>query len=146
MESLEQAKKLLREEHATCVIVSGENTILSRERGIRPVLEQIEKAPNMLKGASVADKVIGKSAALLFIYAGIREIHSLVMSEYAVLVFEKFGIIYSYEKKVPYIVNREGNGMCPMEQAVLETESPDTAYLVLIEKVKEMQKGKTDRK
>lgn len=134
MEFLERAKKLLYEEQATCVIVLEGEVILSKERGIRPVLEQLELAPEKLKGASVADKVIGKSAALLFTYAGIQEIYSEIISEYAISVFQKHGISCSYGKRVPYIINREGNGMCPMEQAVLETEVPEIAYSILVNK------------
>lgn len=45
--------------------------------------------------------------------------------------------------RVPYIVNRTGDGMCPMEKSVLEEKDPQQAYQILLEtRQKLMQNSK----
>ena len=68
-----------------------------------------------LKGAIVADKVIGKVAASILAVAGVKEIYADVISKYAVPVLEKYNIKYEYKNKVDYIINNDKTGMCPME-------------------------------
>ena len=82
----------------------------------------------MLKGASVADKVIGKAAALLMAFGEIKEVHTLIISEPALQVFENHKIKYFYDKKVDRIVNRTGDGLCPMETLCLDVENPQEAF------------------
>ena len=50
----------------TFVLVNGEKQYTSTLTGIMPVLCLIKDRPNLI-GATVADKVVGKSAALLFV-------------------------------------------------------------------------------
>ena len=40
------------------------------------------------------------------------------------------------EADVPYVINRKGDGMCPMEQSVLEIENVEEGYRILCEKAK----------
>lgn len=111
---------------------------MSTKQGIAPILELMQLKIHFLNNASVADKVIGKAAALLLIKAGIKELYAGIISEHAVKVLEQNGITVQYDTIVPYIINRRGDGMCPMETTVLEINSPEEAYTALQEKVKQM--------
>ena len=55
------------------------------------------------------------------------------------LVLKKSNIIVSYGKLVPYIENRKKDGICPMEETVLNIESSEEAYVKLHEKIQSMQ-------
>lgn len=68
-----------------------------------------------LIGASIADKVIGKLAVSLLVVAGIKEVYADILSEYAIPVLEQNNIKYEYKTKVPFIINKDHTGMCPME-------------------------------
>lgn len=100
------------------IVHTGKETMHFYERGIKRLwyLTQHEEKP--LRGARVEDSIVGKAAASLMVYAGVREVNAGVLSEGGKLVFEMNNIPYTYRELVPYIVNRKGGGMCPMEEAV----------------------------
>lgn len=93
-----------------------------------------------LKGASVADKVIGKAAALLMALGEIKEVHTLIISEPAIKVFEKYNIPCFYDKKVDRIINRTGDGLCPMETLCLDVDEPQEAFQKITDFIKTMKK------
>lgn len=127
-ESLEQAKSLLTSTDSTLAVVSVDDFFTSKERGVKPLLFLLKEKKGFLKGASVADKVIGKAAALLMALGEIKEVHTLIISEPAIKVFEKYNIPCFYDKKVTRIVNRAGDGLCPMETLCLDVENPQEAF------------------
>lgn len=128
LEPLNNAKNILKSTNSTIVVVGGENIYTSKERGVKPLLHLLTEKKGFLKGASVADKVIGKAAALLMVLGEIKEVHTLIISEPAVKVFEKYNIPCFYDKKVTRIVNRTGDGLCPMETLCLDVENPQEAF------------------
>ena len=136
--SLEQAKSLLLTSASTIAVVSNGEVFTSHERGVKPLLHLLSEKKGFLKGASVADKVIGKAAALLMVLGEIKEVHTLVISEPAIKVFEKYNIPCFYDKKVDRIINRTGDGLCPMESLCLDVEEPKEAFTEIKEKVQKM--------
>lgn len=69
---------------------------------------------------------------------GVKCIYGEVMSEHARNVLDAAGVEDSYGKLVPYIVNRRGDGMCPMEETVPDTNDAEIAYLLLKDKLGKM--------
>lgn len=126
--SLEKAKSILLSSASTIAVVSDGEVFTSQERGVKPLLFLLKEKKEFLKGASVADKVIGKAAALLMVLGEIKEVHTLIVSEPAIKVFEKHNIPCFYDKKVTRIVNRTGDGLCPMETLCLDVENPQEAF------------------
>lgn len=141
MTLLDKAKKILSEIEATCVALRGEEIYISKERGIAPILNQLEKDEAFFQGAVVADKVVGKSAAMLYKKAQIQGLYASVISEPALKTLKDQIAQVEYDKCVPYIINRQGNGMCPMEASVLDIEEVDEAYKILKTKVELMKKS-----
>ncbi|NLW88959.1 MAG: DUF1893 domain-containing protein [Clostridiaceae bacterium] len=131
MDHLQEAVRKLSETDATFVAVNNDRIIESHERGIAPILTLLLTEPEALRGASVADKVIGKAAALLLIYAGVDHLHAKTISEHAVSVLSEHPVSYSFGQKVPFIVNRKGDGICPMEKQVLNITDPKKAFEIL---------------
>lgn len=126
--SLEKAKSILLSSASTIAVVSDGEVFTSQERGVKPLLFLLKEKKGFLKGASVADKVIGKAAALLMVLGEIKEVHTLIISEPAIKVFEKYNIPCFYDKKVDRIINRTGDGLCPMETLCLDVENPQEAF------------------
>lgn len=138
IENFRKNAKGYLDEGDTCAIV-GENVILrSKERGIKPLLAWLSAEENCV-GAVAADKVVGKAAAFLYVLLGVAEVHARVLSEMAEKVFLRFGIAYTFEEKVAAIRNRTDTGFCPMEQAVLNVDTPKRAYTVLNERIKSIR-------
>ncbi len=140
MSDLEIAKSLLVGDN-TCVLVSGDKKYISTKSGIRPVLEYLDEGTD-LTDFVVADRIVGKAAALLFVLAKIKCVYAEVISEPAILILKQHNIEYSYGKLTKNIINRKGDGICPMEQTVLNTDDPQTAFELLKAKVKELSAKK----
>ncbi|MDD4316749.1 MAG: DUF1893 domain-containing protein, partial [Clostridia bacterium] len=83
--------------------------------------------------------VVGKAAAMLMVLSKVKEVYAVTISKYAVEVFQKYGVPYSYFQIADSIKNREGTGMCPMEQAVLDIDMPMLAYEAIIKKLNDMR-------
>ena len=138
--SLDKAKSLLLSSASTIAVVSNGEVFTSQERGVKPLLHLLTEKKGFLKGASVADKVIGKAAALLMVLGEIKEVHTLIISEPAIKVFEKYNIPCYYDKKVERIVNRTGDGLCPMETLCIVVEEPKEAFQKITDFIKTMKK------
>ena len=119
------------ENHSLLVCKDG-NIVFQDEHGIQPLLIQIKKKG--LKNAVVVDKVIGKAAALLMVYGKVKQVHTNIIAKDAIPVFEKYKVEYSYNEVVDYIQNNKKDGLCPMEQKVLNVNSPKKAYKIFAKK------------
>ncbi len=121
MTDLEIVKEKLQENNASLVVLyaNGEGKAYYQNRitDIKEILQQDKMA---LKGAVIADKVIGKVAGSILAVAGVKEIYADVMSQYAIPVLEQNGIQYEYKNLVDYIQNNDKTGMCPMENKYKE--------------------------
>lgn len=126
MKDIELAKRILDSEKQAIVIVKEGRIIFSSNgKGIKPIYTALKELKDGLMGSSIADKVIGKAAAMICEYAGIKELSTKLISENAINVLENTSIIYNYEKSVPYIKNRDQSGMCPVETLSLKTNNID---------------------
>lgn len=119
------------ENHSLLVYKNG-NITFQDEHGIQPLLIQIDKKG--LKNAVVIDKIVGKAAALLMAYGKVKQVHTNIIAKDAIKVFEKYNIEYSYVELVDYIQNNKKDGLCPMEQKVLNVNSPRKAYKIFTKK------------
>ena len=133
-----RSKKLLGLVH-TFVCRNSNVTITSDKKGIAPIMDILKDNPEALKGAKISDRVIGKAAALLLIKGGISTLHTEIISRHALRVLKNSHIRVSYSRKVDYIINRKGDGMCPMERATLNIDEPEEAYSVLKAKLEELR-------
>lgn len=106
-----KAKEILKDGSFTLVLTDGEKTLTSHDRGVKPLLELLEKGGDY-SSFSAADKVVGSAAAYLYVLLKPQEVYALTMSEKAKAVFEKYGIIFEAECIVPAIINRKGDGFC----------------------------------
>lgn len=130
MKDIALAKNLLNDEKKAIVIVKdGEVIFSSKDKGIKPVCAALNEFKDELQGSSVADKVIGKAAAMIYKHADIKELSTKLISERAVDVLKNTSIVYDYEKLVPYIKNRDQSGLCPIETLSLQTDNIDELLL-----------------
>lgn len=137
MTEIDVAKQLMQACRYTCVLCKGEKLHISEKSGVAPIMEFIDAGMD-LKGFSAADKVVGKAAALLFVLAGITEVYAEVISSHAIAVLEKNNIPFSFGNSVEHIINRYGDGLCPMEEATLDIDDPQEAYEAICAKLEEL--------
>lgn len=113
--------------HTICLCKDG-NIITDCKRGIAPMADFLAEGRN-LRGYSVADLIVGRAVALLFVKAGIKEVYAKTISEGGAEVLRSRGIPYVYETLTNKIINRQGTDICPMERTVQGVDDPDEAYL-----------------
>ncbi len=134
------AKDLLIKKGHTLVLYDGNETITYFKRGIKPLLELYEQR-GRCAGFVAADKVIGKAAAFMYVLLEIKEIYTNTISEGALEVFKAYGIDVYYENCSPFIINRTGTDICPMEKSVLDVKTPKEAFFKICEALNNLSKG-----
>ncbi len=126
MKDIELARKIMEDEQQSLVIVKDGKIIIKSDMfGIKPLYLAVKEKKELLKEASVADKVIGKGAAMLYGYAEVKEIHTNLISDKAIESLKKTNIKLEYNESCEYIINRTNTGMCPVEKLSSETEDID---------------------
>lgn len=129
-------KEILENQDYNCVSIRGDEIYTSNLSGVMPILAKLIENSSFFTGAVVGDIVIGKAAAMLLIYGNVESIYAKVISEQAIPFLEKYQIPFTYDTLVPNILNRNKDGMCPMEQLVLNINDPTEAYLAIFHKIK----------
>lgn len=105
---------MLHRSGCSCVLRNG-NVHTYEQRGVADLYDLLHRHPQLLCGAEVADKVVGKGAAALMVLGRVKEVYADVISEPALALFAGAGIPVSYALSVPAIRNRTGDGWCPVE-------------------------------
>ena len=137
-QAVASAVQLLRDGQAACVVLrNGEIVRVELGRGVAPMIRLYEDSA--LQGAYVADKIVGKAAAMLMTLGGVSGCYALTVSRAALDWFSGHGIPVEYEVCAEYIVNRAGDGMCPMEQTVKDLNDPSEALTALKQKIAELR-------
>lgn len=137
-EAILAATMRIRKEEAACIAVLPNGTTYEESgRGVAPILRLY--ARDVLAGATVVDKVVGKAAAMVMSRAGVVACHALTLSQPALLWLQEKGIQTSYERCVPYIQNRRGDGLCPMEQLVQTLYTDEDIVALLRAKLADLQ-------
>lgn len=138
MTDIELAKAHL-DGHSICLCRDGEY-FTDDGRGISPMIRLIEEGRD-LHGYAAADIIVGKAAAMLFIKAGIREVYGEVMSRAGYDCLQQHDIPCAYGKLTEKIINRKGDGICPMEQTVALIDDPEEGTIALQQRMMELRKG-----
>lgn len=107
----------LRRGNYSCVIRNGSEVRTFTRRGVADLYGLLKEDAAFLKGAALADKVIGKAAAALAILGGVKELYAEVISLSALILLREAGVEADFQTVVPYICNRVGNDWCPLETA-----------------------------
>lgn len=138
--AIQSAKNLIAQDTAVCVVIK-DNTIIRTEpgRGIGPILKLYEEG--VLKDAFVVDKIIGKASAMILALGGVKGCFGITVSQSAVNWLKAHQIPLSYERCVDAIINRTGDGTCPMEQTVKNVDDAAKALPLLKAKLEELRKN-----
>jgi len=108
LKDIDTAKRLLDSEALSiCIVKDGEVIFKSSEKGVKPVYLISQMDISVFRGSSVADRVIGKAASIVFKKIGFKAIYTKIISEKAVDILGEEKI--SYDKLVRNILNRKKN-------------------------------------
>ena len=112
----------------TLWVYSGDRLLFtSAKDGLLPLLDYIDKFAPYEEGVTVFERVVGNAAALLLVKAAGKKVYSPLGSELAARTLDNYAVEYHFGEVVPYIRNRSGQDMCPMEKLSLN-RSPEEFY------------------
>lgn len=126
--------KILHDEGLTLIVKSADGAMHRFiQRGVKDLLTLVTTDPEMLHGALIADKAVGKAAAACMVVGGVKQVWADVMSQPALSLLEKHGITADCGELVDHIINRTGDGWCPMERLSRDIDKP----AAIIQKIKD---------
>lgn len=138
---MEELIDLLHRGAYSCVIRSHDGEIhFYHGRGVTDLYRLVCCEKTLLKGADIADKVVGKGAAALMISGGVRAVYADVISEPAAELLDMAGVAVTFGQRVPHIINRSGTGQCPLEKRCGEERSIEKLLPIIKQFVKEISK------
>lgn len=108
--------------------------ILDRRNGsgVLPLLEIYREKKDLMSGAIIIDKVIGRAAAMILLSAKVARIHAELIGEDALDLLLENHVKVSYRRMVPQILNRKKDGPCPLDQSVENIIDPEKAVDILL--------------
>lgn len=119
----------------TLRVYSGDSLLFSSDRErLLPLMEYIETCAPYEKDVTVLDRVVGNAAAFLLVKILCRETYGELGSEFGAKTLRQLGISYRFDETVPYIMNNQQDGMCPMEELSL-SKTPEEFYQALKERL-----------
>ncbi|MGN0855273.1 MAG: DUF1893 domain-containing protein [Kiritimatiellia bacterium] len=90
----------------------------SQARGVKPLLDALDGAAVRFAGARCYDRIVGRAAAFLYAKIGVGEVFAPVISTGALAILRRHGIVAHAAEEIPFIRNRKGDGICPMDASV----------------------------
>lgn len=133
---------MIEENQHELIVLQGEHIVFtSATPGIRAALQLHDEYPERLKGAVIADRIIGRAAAMIFADGGATAIFGSVMSKAAQQELMQKGVKTQAGMLVDAIINRRGDGICPMERAILGVAEPEAGLSRLRQTVRELMEG-----
>lgn len=138
------AAMALQAGHSLVVVREGALLTYRQGRGIKPLLALLEEGI-VLEGTCLGDKVMGRAAALLAVYAGVKAVYTPIISRPALEVLHQHGVRVAYRCQVERILNRRGTSTCPMEELAIQIEDPADAPARIRGRLRELQQAAANK-
>ena len=128
-EDLKLAIKFLNELNASLVVVrEGEVKFVGFGKGVKELVDVM----TILSNSSVADKVVGKAAAVILVRNGARAVYGKVMTKTAYTLLTQHNVFAKYGELVDKIEN------CPFEERVKNISDIKEAWKEIMDLYKEI--------
>ena len=137
--AFKKALDLIKDGNVSCVVIRGGEIIHTADgRGVSPLLKLYGGEPDKLNGSFVVDKIIGKAAAMLLVLGGVQKAYGEIMSVFAKEYLTERKITVEYGVCVDMISDRVGNGICPIEQSVMDEDDPEKGLVKILDTLKKL--------
>lgn len=140
---MQQLIEILRREKCSLVVKNHDIVTTYSKPGVRDLEYLLDHDPEMLHGATIADKVIGKAAAAMVVVGGVKELYAEVMSKRAIPFLEEAGIAYTYGTLVDTI--KEEGDRCQLEKITAPASTPEETVALLRAHFKEKKREREVR-
>lgn len=131
---------LIDENAASCVVIKDNRIVKTAyDAGLKPLIALYHE--DALKDALVVDKIIGKAAAMVLVLGGAKQAYGRSVSRAALEYLRLHGIAADGREIIEQISNRRGDGICPMERAVMDITDPREGLNRLEETIASMRQS-----
>lgn len=133
MDDLALAKAHLTNLGRSLVVVrDGRVVAEDDEPGIAATLSHLGRVRTEGPGAAMADRIVGKAAAWVALWAGIEACYGVLLCRPAESLLTENGLRVEASQRVAQILDRARRGPCPLEEAVAQALSADEAVEILL--------------
>ena len=136
--TLAKAIKTIESGEFSCILIRHDE-IIHRDlgKGVRPLLTLLktEEGRELMENSIVADRIIGKAAAILLVLGKAKSAYGITMSKSAKEYLQAHGIDCKFSRCVDAISDRTGRGICPLERSVMDIDDPQEGYQKIQETV-----------
>ena len=126
---MQQLIEILRREKCSLVVKNHGIVTTYSKPGVRDLEHLLDHDPEVLHGAVIADKVIGKAAAAMVVVGGVKELYAEVMRTKAIPFLEDARIAYTYGTLVDTI--KEEGDRCQLEKITAPATTPEETVALL---------------
>lgn len=123
--------EILHSSACSCVVRNKGRVERYYNRGVKDLYTLYTADTQLLSGADVADKVVGRAAASIMILGGVRRAYADTISQLALELFAQNNVEISYNQVVPHIINRAKTDLCPLERATKDLESLEEIFAAI---------------
>lgn len=116
---------ILHREGCSLVVEKDGEVSIYNQKGVRDLEHLLKCEPEKLRGARIADKVIGKAAAGIAVKGGVEEMYAEVLSRKALPILDGSDMRYTYGELTDEIIIKEGDTRCRLEEIVSEATTAD---------------------
>jgi len=126
---LNLAKQRLNQRKISLVIAKRGKVLFETEsHGISGLLKAMSQLQHDMAESSVADRIVGRAAALLLVYSGVIAVFAETASDSGIEVLKNNHIFYEFGRRVPRILGSKKVDVCPFEKLVSRLSDPKEAY------------------
>lgn len=123
--------RILNADQLSLVVLKDDSLTRYNGRGVSDLVELVRDEPERLQGAIVADKMVGRAAAVLMVRGGVKAVFTNLISTPGKKVLDEAGVLLIAAEEVPEILNRDRSGQCPIEASISDAESIEECVEIL---------------
>ena len=138
---MEKLERLREREMALIVERGGEILFESPESRVVALVSVLRDRPEVMRGSTVTDKVVGAAAAKLCVYGGAAAVFAGVASDAAWDALGAAGVPLAAGDTVPVILNQDRTDMCPMERMSRDISEPAELFRTIMARMAAAAKG-----
>lgn len=133
--------KQLDASRLSCVISKDGEVTTYRQSGVQDLYDLLSEGGGKLKGALVADKIIGRGAAAMMVLGGVKAVNTHTISTPALKMLRDGGVKVYFDTEVDYIENRRKTGQCPLDSRLQNLTDPKECWPVIRQFVADLRAG-----
>ncbi len=126
----------------SCIVRNKGITTQYCQKGVRDLYELVKNQSAVLRGAHVADKIVGKGAAALLVVGDVKRVTTHTITTPALKMLRDAGVEVGYEKEIAYVENRNKTGQCPLDERLKVIEDAQLCMPVIEKFIQDLDNGK----